>query len=97
MGIVQPLTAAKNSIDGKQTHLMAQTLQDMKGFVPGGNMWYTKAALDHMIWQNVFESLSPGYLGSMRRRTLKDYGQEWWWQPGEMTPERAPNFAGAFE
>jgi len=95
LGIVQPMNAAKNSIDGKETHLMAQTLQDMKGFVPGGNMWYTKAALDHMIWQNVFESLSPGYLGSMRRRTMKDYQQEWWWEPGELTPQRPPDFEKA--
>jgi len=95
LGLVQPLTAAKNAIDGKETHLMAQTLQDMKGFVPGGNIWYTKAALDHMIWQQVFESLSPGYLDTMRRRTKKEYGQDWWWEPGEMAPERLPDFAGA--
>jgi hypothetical protein len=56
-------------------------VQDLKGFFPGGNMWYTKAALDHLLWQNVMEMLSPGYLASIRSRTMKEYGQDWWWSP----------------
>jgi len=97
LGLVQPMTAAKNAIDGKETHLMAQTVQDIKGFIPGGNIWYTKTALDHMIWQNVMEQLSPGYLRSMRQRTRKEYGQNWWYEPGEITPDRAPDIGAAFE
>ena len=95
LGIVQPLTAAKDAIEGKETHLLAKTVQDLKGFVPGGNIWYAKAALDHMIWQNVMEALSPGYLSSMRSGTQKEYGQAWYWQPGELAPERAPDFGEA--
>jgi hypothetical protein len=97
MGLVQPLTALKKSMEGKETHLAAQTLQDLKGFVPGGNIWYTKGALDHLVWQQVMNSLSPGYLGSIRRRTAKEYGQDWWWGPGEPLPERAPNLGAAVE
>ena len=87
---VQPLTALKQKTQGKDTHLAAQTIQDLKGFVPGGNIWYLKTALDHLVWQNVMESLSPGYLSAIRSKTLKTTGQDWWWQPGELTPERAP-------
>jgi hypothetical protein len=95
LGLVQPLTAAKKAIEGKPTHLAAQTVQDLKGFIPGSNIWYTKAALDHLIWQNVLEALSPGYLGAIRERTAREYSQEWWWQPGEFEPERAPDFGKA--
>lgn len=97
MGLVQPLTAAKNAIDGKETHLLAQTLQDIKGFIPGGNIWYAKVALDHMIFQRAFEALSPGYLGNMRRKMQRDYNQDWWWNPGELSPRRAPNFEEALK
>ena len=31
----------------------------------------------------------------IRERTAKDYGQDWWWRPGETTPERAPNLEKA--
>lgn len=90
LALVQPMNAAKKAIEGKETHLAAQTLQDLKGFVPGGNAWYAKAALDHLIWQQVFEALSPGYLGNIRRRTQREYGQDWWWGLGENAPSRAP-------
>lgn len=90
LAIVQPLTAAKNKIEGKDTHLGAQSLQDLKGFVPGGNVWYAKAALDHLIWQRVMDTLSPGYLSTIRQKTQQDYGQQWWWNPGKVSPERGP-------
>lgn len=94
-GIVQPLTAAKQAIDHKETHLAAKLVQDVKGFIPGSNIWYTKAALDHLIWQNVLESLSPGYLATVRQKTQREYGQDWWWRPGELAPERAPDLGKA--
>ena len=95
LALVQPLTAAKNAIEGKETHLAAQTLQDLKGFVPGGNAWYAKAALDHLIWQQVMEALSPGYLANIRRRTMREYGQDWWWGLGENAPSRPPALSEA--
>jgi hypothetical protein len=95
LGLVQPLNAAKNRIEGKDTHLAAQTIQDLKGFVPGGNIWYTKAAVDHLVWQRVMDALSPGYLANVRNRTMKDFGQDWWWRPGDASPDRAPDFSKA--
>lgn len=95
MGLVQPLNAAKKASEGKETHLLAQTAQDLKGFVPGTNVWYAKAALEHLVWQQALEWLSPGYLASMRSRTQKDYGQDWWWTPGETSPYRGPDLDAA--
>lgn len=97
LGIVQPLNAAKRAIEGKETNIGAQTLQDLKGFAPFANVWYAKAALDHLIFQQVFEAMSPGYLRTIRQRTQKDYGQGWWWAPGETVPERMPDFGKAIE
>jgi hypothetical protein len=94
---VQPLNALKRVAEGKDTHFLAQEAQDLKSFIPGANIWYAKAALDHMILQNVLESLSPGYLQAIRSRTLKQTGQGWWWTPGELLPERAPNLGKAIE
>jgi len=95
LGLVQPLNYAKNRLEGKDTHLGARALQTLKGFTPGGNLWYTKAAMDHLVWQRSMEALSPGYLTSMRQKTLKEYGQDHWWRPGALTPDRAPNLEAA--
>lgn len=95
MLLVNPLNAIAKQIEGKESHLLAQEIQSGKSFIPGNNIWYTKAALDHLIWQRVMEMVSPGYLANMRSRTLRDYGQEWWWEPGETAPDRAPDLLEA--
>jgi len=95
LALVQPLAAIAKKIEGKDSHLAAQTLHDLKGYVPGGNLWYTKAAMDHLVWQRVLEMASPGYLNQIRQRTQRDFNQEWWWRPGELTPDRGPAFERA--
>jgi len=60
MGLVQPIQAIAKAKEGKDTKIVAQMVQDAKGFVPGNNIWYTKAALDHLIWQQTMDALSPG-------------------------------------
>ena len=95
MVVSQPMAAINAKMEGRESHLAAQTVQDLKGFVPGGNLWYAKAALDRLIWHSVFETLSPGYLANMRSRTMKDFRQDWYAPPGEW-PERSPDLAGAF-
>ncbi len=97
LALVQPLTAARKAIEGEETNLAAQTVTDLKGFVPFNNAWYAKAAIDHLVWQQVMEALSPGYLSSIRRRTMREYGQNWWYDLGEPLPSRMPDLGKAFE
>lgn len=93
---VTALVQAGNSLaEGKETHLGAKLLNLGKGFIPAQNLWYTRAATDHIIFQNAQEMLSPGYLANMRARSARDFGQGWWWEPGEMLPERAPDMGNA--
>lgn len=95
LGVVQPFQAIQASIEGKDSHFLAKQAQDLKGVIPGGNIWYAKAAIDHFVMQHAFEALSPGYLSNMRSRVRKEYGQDYWWGPGEFTPERAPDLSKA--
>ncbi len=81
--------------EGKDTHLAANLISLGKGFIPFQNLWYTKAATDHIIFQNAQEQLSPGYLANMRANSMRQFGQDWWWAPGEVLPERAPNIGAA--
>jgi len=73
----------------------ARLLQLGKGHIPGANLWYTKAATDHMIFHQLQEYLSPGYLSRMERRAQKDFGQSFWWEPGAAAPSRPPNIGAA--
>jgi len=93
---VTALVQAGNAMsEGKETHLAAKLINMGKGFIPAQNLWYTRAATDHIIFQNAQEMLSPGYLANMRARSRREYGQDWWWSPGEALPDRAPNIEAA--
>lgn len=83
------------ALQGKDTHAGAELVKFVKGNLPGANLWYAKAALDHMIFHRMQEYFSPGYLSTMRSRAYREFGQQFWWEPGEVTPDRAPNVAAA--
>ena len=48
-----------------------------------------------MVLHDLQEMASPGYLRRMRRRARKDWGQDYWWEPGEPLPDRAPDIEAA--
>jgi hypothetical protein len=74
---------------GKETHAGAEAIRFIKGNTPGANLWYAKAALDHLIWNQAAEYLSPGYLSSMRSRARREFGQDFYWAPDSAVPRRA--------
>lgn len=83
--------AAKN----KPTHASAEALAWARANTPYVGIWYARAALDHAGMHALQENLSPGYLGKMRQRAAKDFGQDYWWKPGTGGPDRAPDFGKA--
>lgn len=80
-------------IAGKDTHAGAEALRFARSHAPLVNLWYGKAALDHLLLHSVQENLSPGYLDRQRKRAAKDWQQDYWWEPGEAVPDRAPDFS----
>lgn len=92
LGVVNAWEAAK----GKDTHAAAEALRWANSQLPYANLWYTRAVYEHWFLQNAQEAVNPGYLGRMERQAQKDWGQGYWWAPGEAVPERAPDLAGAF-
>ncbi len=83
------------SARGEETHVGAEAVKFVRSNTPGANLWYARAAVDHLVFHQLQEYLSPGYLKKMKRRSEKEYGQEFWWEPGEPMPERAPDMARA--
>lgn len=86
---------AARAAQGKEVDFGADLLRFTKGNTPLINLWYLRAAVDHMLLHDLQEELSPGYLRRMRKRSQKDWGQDYWWQPGDTLPERAPEPAAA--
>lgn len=67
--------------------------QHMKAWTPGSSLWYSKLATDRLIFDNIQSMIDPDYRSSFaryERRMKKDFGQTFWWGPGDTIPERGP-------
>ncbi len=84
-------------LQGKETHAGAELLKFARGMTPLANNWYTKAITDHLIFNQMQEIVSPGYLDRVRRRAQREFGQSFYWDLGELAPDRAPELATAWE
>jgi hypothetical protein len=81
------------ALQGKDTNFGAELVRFVKSNTPGANLWYAKAALDHLIFHQLQEYFSPGYLRRMERRTRNEFGQTYYWQPGaDFSEMDAPDF-----
>lgn len=81
---------------GKDTHAGAEALRFARSHLPYINLWYGKAALDHMLLHGLQENMSPGYLARQRTRHQKDWGGSYWWEPGaDFNDMRAPDMGAA--
>lgn len=80
----------KGNIDelraGKDPQAGAEAIRFARSHTPLVNLWYSKAALDHMFVHAMQENLNPGYLGRMRGRARKEWDQDSWLLEGR-TPD----------
>jgi hypothetical protein len=82
------------AIAGKNTHAGAELVRFAKSNIAGANLWYLKGALDRIVFHQLQEYFSPGYLAHMRARARREFGQEYWAPPEQVMPARAPDLAG---
>jgi len=90
--VVNAWEAAK----GKDTHAAAEALRWTNSQLPYASLWQVRSSWEHLVLHNLQEAANPGYLSRMRQRAMKDWGQGYWWAPGEALPDRAPDFERAF-
>lgn len=67
----------------------------LKAWTPGSSLWYTKMATDRLIFDNIQAMVDPNYRQTFNRyeqRMKKEFGQSFWWGPGDTLPARAPDF-----
>lgn len=76
-----------NAVEGKPEQTGGDLVKLGKGLIPGANLWYAKAALDHMIFNQMQEYFSPGYLRKIEQRSKKEFNQTYWWRPQDVTPQ----------
>jgi hypothetical protein len=88
---VDPTTGERGRGFGNQVQRFARR------YTPGTTIWYLRAALDRMLWDELQERIDPDY--SEHQQRLQDAerrrGQGEYWERGQMLPERAPTIGQA--
>lgn len=62
------------------------------------SLWYARAGFDRLVADNLQRMLDPDAESSLRqraRRQASQYGNDFWWRPGETQPARAPDLTSA--
>lgn len=94
IGNVQQFAADENTNAGRDAVRFA------KRYMPGGSLWYARLALERVVWDRLQDWVDPK-AAQARRRILRnaerDFGQGYWWAPGDAVPERAPDLQNTLE
>jgi len=69
-------------------------VQLLKGKTPFANLWYTRAATDRLIFNQLQELASPGYTRRMEQRARREFKQRYFASP-DGSRLRAPDFGRA--
>lgn len=79
----------------KDTHFAAEAMRWTNSQLPYVSLWQTRGVWEHWFVHNAQEAANPGYLGRMSSRAKRDWNQDYYWEPGEIAPKRAPDLSKA--
>jgi len=74
---------------GEKTNAGKEFAAFVQRYTPGSTLWYTRLVFERMIIDTLERLINPDFNKDNRRkeRALKSRtGQEYWWSPGEITP-----------
>lgn len=67
----------------------------LRDWTPGGSLWYARLAYNRVLLDQLQMLVDPEAKKAWRRQMTKrkkDFGNEFWWAPGKVQPDRAPVF-----
>lgn len=77
----------------KETNTAAKVLKFARGHTPFVNLWYTKAVFDRMIYNDLMEFISPGYMDRIQSWSVRNTGQDFYWNPMDVGDIRMPRMS----
>lgn len=77
--------------EGKDTNFGNEAFQFVKRKIPAQNLWYTKAAINRMVFDEMQDTIAPGYREKALRKAQRQQGRERFWDD-DINDIRAPDF-----
>ncbi|RWD70207.1 hypothetical protein [Mesorhizobium sp.] len=85
---------AAKAVAGEKNHFAREAAKFGSRWAPGSTIWYLRAPLRALVWDNLLKATDPDAAEVFRRRaewTQKSTGQSYWWGPGQAAPDHAPD------
>ncbi|MCU4573212.1 hypothetical protein [Acinetobacter nosocomialis] len=77
--------------EGKDTNFGNEAFKFVKGKIPAQNLWYTKAAINRMFFDEIQDTIAPGYREKALRKAERQQDRERFWGD-DVTDIRTPDF-----
>ncbi|WP_284085429.1 hypothetical protein [Acinetobacter nosocomialis] len=77
--------------EGKDTNFGNEAFKFVKGKIPAQNLWYTKAAINRMVFDEMQDTIAPGYREKALRKAERQQDRERFWGD-DITDIRSPDF-----
>ncbi|MEM9726800.1 MAG: hypothetical protein AAF909_15260 [Pseudomonadota bacterium] len=85
-------------LEGREPLLGRDVTNFARFNTPGTNLWFSRVAMDRLVWDQMQLVLDPEAEVQWRRqarRRLREYRNTPWWRRGELLPDRAPDLSNA--
>jgi hypothetical protein len=93
-GLIDDTAQFANAVVKGQPGAVSRGVDLLRHIIPGQNLWFSRIATDRLIFDQIQRMIDPNYANSFAKReqaAQKAYGQQYWWHPGQTTPDRAPS------
>jgi hypothetical protein len=87
------------AIQGEDTKVASEMINFAQRYTPGASLWYMRLGLERMVFDQAKLWADPDAGNKIRRNIRKyqrEYGQDYWWSPGQTLPSRGPEFDNVF-
>jgi hypothetical protein len=85
-------SGARYALGDTKAHPGRDLVKAFKQEAPGNSLWFSRVAFERLVADQLQEAIDPDYRKSWRSMQTKarQTGQDFWWEPGETSPKRAP-------
>jgi len=86
---------------GERTNFGREAVRFGQQYSPtqvAGRLWYTRLAMDRLVWDTLQRMVDPdagGAFSRIEQRARKQTGTQYWWRPGQTEPSRPPDLGAA--
>jgi hypothetical protein len=90
---------AAQLLHGKKTNIGREALKGAGQMVPGSSAWFLRLAYERILMDQLQYLADPEAHAAFRRKVLsarKEYGQDFFWRPGAVRPDRGPDWSNAW-